>query len=490
MKDYNELPQLQDDGEGRMWLAFRHRTCRRPRIDGWAIQARWDVFATACLGDRWTTPVELPHSGGRNDMRVSSQRDRSGNVFLAHATDNRNWRQPGMVAANLSVAVSRQGGAAKPGDFGFRDGPASPKIAPIHPDEAAQVARIRAHKIEFGGKTFHVYRGDLHRHTDISNDGVGDGSVMDLHRYALDAAALDFVIVSDHNMGGDQEYPWWRTQKANDLYTVNGSFISMYGYERSVPYPNGHRNVIWPERGHRTLPVPPPANLKLMEEDTAKLYAYLKKTEGICTAHTSATDQGTNWAEFDDALEPIVELFQGYHTSYEAPGAPKTVDEKTDQIHGPYKPDGFVSKALAKEYRVGFQSSSDHISTHISYCVALVEAPGREGVVAALKKRHCYAATEDILVEVKSGDHIMGDEFKTTAAPKLEIKVAGTKPLAKVELLKDSDVVETFKPGKRECSGTWTDPKPAKGVHYYYLRIQQEDGELAWGSPLYIEYAP
>ena len=47
MKEYNELPQLQDDGEGRMWLAFRHRTCRHPRIDGWAIQARWDVFATA-----------------------------------------------------------------------------------------------------------------------------------------------------------------------------------------------------------------------------------------------------------------------------------------------------------------------------------------------------------------------------------------------------------------------------------------------------------
>ena len=40
-------------------------------------QARWDVYATACLGDRWTMPVELPQSGGRNDMRVSSQRDRT-----------------------------------------------------------------------------------------------------------------------------------------------------------------------------------------------------------------------------------------------------------------------------------------------------------------------------------------------------------------------------------------------------------------------------
>ena len=142
---------------------------------------------------------------------------------------------------------------------------------------------------------------------------------MDLHRYALDAAALDFILVSDHNMGSDKEYPWWRTQKANDLYTVPRAFISMYGYERSVPYPNGHRNVIWTERGHRTLPLPRAGIRKQMAEDTGKLYDYLRRTGGICTPHTSATEQGTNWAEHDDALEPVVELFQGFDSSYESP---------------------------------------------------------------------------------------------------------------------------------------------------------------------------
>ncbi len=114
MKEYDELPQLQDDGEGRMWLAFRHRTCRHPRIDGWGVQARWDVFATAWLGDRWTTPVELPQSGGRNDMRADSQRDPAGNVYFACASDNRGWTPPAMTARNLSVAVSRFGGLPQP----------------------------------------------------------------------------------------------------------------------------------------------------------------------------------------------------------------------------------------------------------------------------------------------------------------------------------------------------------------------------------------
>ena len=224
------------------------------------------------------------------------------------------------------------------------------------------------------------------------------------------------------------------------------------------------------------------------------LYRYLKELDGICASHTSATSMGTDWRDNDPVVEPIVEIYQGDRNSYEKEEAPRAGydpkgDKKPANIAG-WFPKGYINLALEKGYRFGFQSSSDHISTHISYCVALAEAPGREGVVAALKKRHCYAATDDIVVELKSGTHIMGDAFKSSSAPKLEIKVVGTSKLAKVEVLKDSEVVKTFEPGQREYSGTWTDPKPTKGTHWYYVRVQQEDGELAWASPLYIDYAP
>jgi hypothetical protein len=490
--EFNELPQLQDDGEGRVWLAFRHRTCRRPRVDGWAIQARWNVYATAWLGDRWTAPAELPHSSGRNDMRATSQRDRQGNVYFAHASDNRVWVPPNMAPRNLSVAVSQLRGAGKPVEGRFRDLKTVKVADPaVHPKEAEQVARIRAYKIQQGGKTYKIYRGDLHRHTDISIDGVGDGSLMDLHRYALDAAALDFILVADHNMGQDQEYPWWRTQKANDLYTVTGAFISLYGYERSVPYPNGHRNVIWLERGHRTLPVPNRMFPKQMAEDTAKLYAYLRRTGGICTLHTSATDQGTNWEEHDDTLEPVVELFQGFHTSYEAPGAPKTTDDKTDRVHGPYKPDGFINKALDKGYRLGFQSSSDHVSTHVSYACVLAEEFSRKGLMDGLRKRHSYAATDNIVLDVRMGTlGLMGDEVRTDK-PGLDVVVLGTGPLDRVEVLRDGEVLHTARPEKEsaELRFHWDDPKPRKGAKasYYYVRVIQKDGQMAWASPIWVK---
>jgi hypothetical protein len=490
-KEFNQLPQLQPDRDGRMWLAYRHRTCRRPRTDGWAIQARWEVHATAFLGDLWTAPVELPHSDGRNDMRVSAQRDREGGVYFACASDNRVWALPNMPPQNGTVAVSHLASAPKP---------AAPRLVerrqevapvkPVHPHEREQVARIRGYRIESAGKTYHIYRGDLHRHTDISLDGMGDGSLMDLHRYALDAAAFDYILVSDHNMGNDKEYPWWRTQKANDLYTMPGAFISMYGYERSVPYPNGHHNVIWPERGHRTLPLPNPAIPAQMKGDTAKLYAYLRATDGITTRHTTATDQGTDWDEFDGTLEPFVEIFQGFHTSYEAPGAPKTENARTDLVHGKFKPDGFVSRALAKGYLLGFQASSDHVSTHVSYACIVAEDFSRKGLIDAMKKRHSYGATDNIVLDVRLGAlGIMGDEVRTDV-PRLDVVVLGTGPLDRVDVLRDGEVVHSERPAKdaAEARFHWDDPAPKKGDRpsYYYVRVVQKDGQLAWASPIWV----
>lgn len=488
MQDYYELPQMQPDDAGRLWLIFRHRTCRFPRADGWAMQGRWDAYATAFLGDRWLPPTELPESGGRLDMRTSSQPGKGGTVWLAYATDNR-LSAPPLLPRNLSLTVAELNGAPepKPARLVERHEPL-PAVMPVHPRERQQVARIRGYKIEHGGKTYHIYRGDIHRHTDISADGTGDGSLTDLHRYALDAAAMDYIFVTDHNMGQNNEYCWWRTQKANDLYTVPGSFISMYGYERSVPYPNGHRNVIWTQRGYRTLPVPDARNPKAMAEDTARLYAYLRRTNGICTSHTSATDQGTNWREHDDRLEPVVEIFQGYHTSYEAPNAPKTINAETAVVHGAFRPDGFVSQGLARGYRLGFQASSDHISTHTSYACIVAEEFSRVGLVNALKQRHTYAATDNIVLDVRMGRlGIMGDEVKT-AEPALDVVVLGTGPIERADVIRNGVVVATQPGHGEEVRWHWKDESPLRGEQsvYYYVRVLQQDGQMAWGSPIWV----
>jgi hypothetical protein len=379
-----------------------------------------------------------------------------------------------------------------PGKFEFAQRQRTfPIAAPVHPKEREQVAALRKYTITAAAKTYRIYRGDLHRHTDISGDGPGDGSILDLHRYAIDAALMDFVLIADHNMGNDNEYCWWRTQQANDLYTVPGFFISMYGYERSVRYPGGHRNVLWAERGHRTLPLPVKPTPASLRADTPRLYDYLRKTKGICTLHTSASDQGTDWeAAHDPELEPFVELYQGYHTSYEAPGAPKAINDQSDRIHGPFEAAGYVSLALKKGYRLGFQSSSDHISTHVSYCCVLTEDFSRAGLMEAMKKRHTYAATDNIILDVRSGEHIMGDEFKAKDV-KLDVNVVGTALLLSVEILRDNEVVHTWKPQQASMAAkiNWTDPAPVRGgkdASFYYVRVTQIDEQMAWSSPMWV----
>jgi hypothetical protein len=319
-----------------------------------------------------------------------------------------------------------------------------------------------------------------------------------MFRYAIDAAALDWIGNTDHDNGAGREYTWWLTQKYTDAYHVKDRFTPVFAYERSVPYPHGHRNVIFARRGIRTLPRlaeedPEKRVAGIHADDTKMLYRYLHELGGICASHTSATSMGTDWRDNDPVAEPIVEIYQGDRMSYEMEGAPRAgYDPKEDKyppnIAGWY-PKGFVNLALQKGYRLGFQASSDHWSTHISFCVALAERHDREAIVDALRKRHCYGATDDIVLDVRSGTHIMGDEFKTTVAPKLDIAVIGTGPITKVEVLKDSEVVQTFEPNKTEFKGDWTDPKPTAGVHYYYVRVQQKRGELAWGSPMWIDLA-
>ena len=345
----------------------------------------------------------------------------------------------------------------------------------VHADETGDLKRIRAYSITSGGKQLKIYRGDLHRHTEISGDGVGDGTLTDLYRYALDAAALDYVMVTDHGMGADRDYPWWRTQKSNDMFHVPGRFVPMYGYERSIRYPWGHRNVIWSERGHRTFPttkakVDPTAPKEKTaaqtgpaEDDTDQLYANLRKTGGIATLHTSASDQGTDWETgFDPTLEPFVEIFQGYHTSYEGLDTPLAIDDKTAIVHGPYRPSGFVWNALEKGYRLGFQASSDHIATHTSYACIWSESLDRRALVDAMKKRHSYAATDNIILDVRSGDHLMGDEFTVSGAVSFDVKVHGTAPLAKVEIIRNRMVVYSHSLRDSQASEfRWTDMQPA-----------------------------
>jgi hypothetical protein len=198
---------------------------------------------------------------------------------------------------------------------------------------------------------------------------------------------------------------------------------------------------------------------------------------------------GTDWRDNDPQLEPLVEIYQGDRTSAEyegAPRAPKGSDPYSQP--GGYKPEGFVWNAWAKGYKLGVQSSSDHSSTHMSYAVLLTTDRSREGILKAIAARHAYAATDNIVLDVRSGEHTQGDIFAVPAntRPRLDIRVEGTAAVHQVDVIRNNRIVFSNRPGKTAVQLRYEDNEPAPGESYYYVRVQQQDGQMAWSSPMWM----
>ncbi|HWE40094.1 MAG TPA: hypothetical protein VG406_26315, partial [Isosphaeraceae bacterium] len=278
----NSFPRLAVDRSGRVWLAFRHR---EEAVWGanavMVVGGVWTEYVTSLAGKTWTPPQPVSRSDGLLDNRPAIVVPREGPLLMFYATDGRlrreiefnpelrrrYWAQAGTpgnpngsfnwdieVAALLPTVADVRVEPEVPVAEGITISRRRREGSPVHPDEAADVERMRRFRVEAGGKTYRLMRGDFHRHTEISQDGGSDGALEDMWRYAIDANALDWMGDADHDNGGGKEYTWWLVQKTTDLYHRPPYSVAMFTYERSNPYPHGHRNVMFARRGVRTLP--------------------------------------------------------------------------------------------------------------------------------------------------------------------------------------------------------------------------------------------
>ena len=465
----------------------------------------WEQAVTFYEGDHWSPVVALPESQGRLSMHSDGAWAPDGSLWVVWPADGRlSNRSHAPVAGNVYAAripMQSIAGAAK---LKASEAPEEIETAPVHPNEAESVATIRSYRSFVNGVENRIVRGDFHRHTELSLDTAGgmiEGSLFDFYRYMLDVGAMDFGAVTDHNAGGDYEYWWWLTEKSCDLYHIPRQFTTFYAYERSVSFPGGHRNVFHTRRGIPVVsfftrtdfdrPRPSGALHKtLVDDDTRLLYESLRHTGGISIPHSTGSNMGTDWRDNDPEVEPVVEIFQGDRVSYEHPGGPRAARSAEDKPLGGYQEAGFVWNAYRKGYRIGTIASSDHWSTHISYAMVFTEQPTREAIFEAIQKRHTYGATDNIVLDVRMGEHFMGDEFDTSEVPPLQIQIVGTGRVAKVEVIKNENIIYTAAPDRQDVTLTFLDQEPTTGTSYYYVRMVQEDSQVAWGSPIWVNLRP
>jgi hypothetical protein len=500
----DHAPRIVVGGQDRIWLAFRRPTITQA---GWGTSSSaqrkagdrsmipigvwWNNYAIHLNGGAWSAPSSFGDTGSRIDSDMAAAPLPGGGLLGVWHSDSRKFEgenarfpQPGANRVYASSLPAPQASNVAAHLLAITDAPPAIPAADAA-KERRDVERVRNYTVRSGGRTYRLYRGDLHRHTDISWDGPSDASITDMYRYALDAVALDFVAPTDHNQftGVDLEYVLWRTQKIVDIFNAPPHFVALYGYERSLGYPNGHRNVIEAKRGFASFPRTKKATGNgVADDDTRQLFAHVAKSGGITIPHETG-EAGTVWRD-KSAVEPLVEIYQGCRHSYECEGAPRT-DSRLKPRNN-YFPGGFVWEAWKKGFRLGVIASSDHQSTHISYANVFATEATRESLIEAMKQRHTFGSTDNLVLDFRTEGHLQGDDFASASGRAFHVEVLGTAPIKELVIIRNFQVVYSARSATPSLSIDWKDTAPAPGGNHYYVRVLQSDGELGWSSPIWV----
>jgi hypothetical protein len=295
------------------------------------------------------------------------------------------------------------------------------------------------------------------------------------------------------------------------MYHFPQRFVPLYAYERNIANPDGHRNIIHTARNYPIVPffqkmdpkflLPDTADGELLtfnsgtfggsiRNDTKLLYEELGKSRGLAIPHTSGTNSmGTDWRDNDPKFDAVVEIYQGARQNYEHKNAPRGIkDGEEGKAIGGFQEPGMVWNAWKKGYRLGVIASSDHYSTHISYAMVYTPSQTRQAIFDSILKRRTYGATDNIVLEFWLGGHFMGEDFAAAENQTIRVKVAGTGTIEAIHLIRDGKYIHNTAPGKAAAEFEYRDTDAGKGQHWYYVRVEQRDGELAWSSPIWVRY--
>lgn len=513
------LPEVGVGSDGSPWVAYRFFdrilwriavTSFRAEDDSWTSRRR--IEGSSYGQDRLAR--FLPPSSKKADIRI---------CWPSDLRDSKAQKKSAIYLANLPA----------PATLPAADPPAEPKDLSGEPFAPSQTTPERPandrHRWESKGKSYGLYWGDLHRHTDVSNCRTGfDGCIVEHFRYAYDIAKLDFLGTSDHTDIAKpyDPYEWWHNQRMHDALHSPGRFNTLFVYEREQKWPWGHRNIVFAQRGgpivyinralYRNSPWQKqfPIKAGLDEISPMELWDVLRRygKPVASIGHTGATRMGTDWGKYDRidyGSENIIEILQGARVSYEANGAPQptvgmrpgegyTVDGDATEVtppepindFGEYSAGTFQS-ALEMGWKLGVFASSDHISQHASYGGVFCENFTREEIIEGFDARRTVAATDKIYLSFTCNGNPLGSIFETEEAPKLEIAVDGTAPLKRVTIIRNEEDWKVFESIEGNTfEATITDESVEAGENRYYVRVEQIDGNMAWSSPVWVTPLP
>lgn len=365
--------------------------------------------------------------------------------------------------------------------------------------------------VEEGG--LHLYWGDLHLHSVLD---VGSAIPEWVMRTARDDLSLDFasLMLIDHAVPFkshlfypgviQSDFAWGLAKYINAHFDSPGVFCALKGFEWGNTE-KGHRIVIYsPE-----VPDPPllPHRPGLYDS-VEKLLAALRGRKAIVvpvhTAWRGGKFMGSkyDWGPKDDSYQRLVEIYSSngaceYHDNPYPIHAQNQIKGYLDSSDQAGKNSGaFVRDALAKNYKLGFIAGSDarfdiDRPPHYPGGLTAVWAPQltSQDIWNSLYSRKVYATTgARIFVRWTVGGAGPGSEIGVDSSVEVSLLVVGTAPIKEALLIKNEyeyQVVRILNSPNEILSATWMETNPPyRG--FYYMRITQEDGHMAWVGPIWV----
>jgi len=350
---------------------------------------------------------------------------------------------------------------------------------------------------------YKIFWGDIHGHCNISDGGCR--SIDEYYRYARDAVMLDFCALADHSYGCAIAENWRLVCETANKFNDPGRFIAFIASESMVKTPEnygGHKVHIFPGDNAPLLQGDTQSGFeKLFKNDVykrllnpdaiicgsvEKLWAELEKVPCLTINHHSWAGPAVH----NQQLEPLYEIHSKWGTS-------ETDDwpTRTLQMGVPARrlldaglKLGFVGCSDTHDARPGGPQKERHALHYPSGITAvLAKKLTRKDIYEALLARRCYATTgARLLLKVNVAGYMMGQEFSLDCEGEFEITAGGTCELDRIDIIRDGQIVFTELLLDDAASLTWKDTSVEKGSHYYYVRLRQDDGHIAWSSPFFV----
>ena len=93
-----------------------------------------------------------------------------------------------------------------------------------------------------------------------------------------------------------------------------------------------------------------------------------------------------------------------------------------------------------------------------------------------------------MFLDVRVNEHLMGEKVAQSPDGPVTVKMVAKCPMKidRIEVCRNNRFIYTQNPVGREADFTFVDMDPPEGRSYYYVRVIQEDEEIAWSSPVWF----